>query len=317
MKKIKLSGEHKKFFYAYRATRYNPGLYNRIYFPSHDEVAIVHPKSDPLDSATWGLVNMNNQYILPFEFERIRMFGKQFILADDGYELAIYNRQGKKLHTISCVRRTKNSAYWIIRNEDAFWLTIDRNTMSKGSFDRYRLLDDGLMYLRLYDKDLCGIIRYTKLFLPFEYTAISTIDGGYCIGIKKDDNNRYICELIKVRSNYSKPNPIHPTGITLADNLTFDELQAFINNKEEIQCILDGIVCYNSKVIMNYSSLSWFPKGLIDIDEVIDIDDEEEEEEEDDDNDLDAGYDYWQNYSSEEALYDALGGEMEAVWNID
>lgn len=66
---------------------------------------------------------------------------------------------------------------------------------------------------------------------------------------------------------------------------------------------------------MNYSSLSWFPKGLIDIEEVIDIDDEEEEE--DDDNDLDTGYDYWQNYSSEEALYDALGGEMEAVWNID
>lgn len=38
---------------------------------------------------------------------------------------------------------------------------------------------------------------------------------------------------------------------------------------------------------------------------------EYEEVEEDDD------YNEWEHYSHKDALYDALGGEMDAVWNID
>ena len=60
-------------------------------------------------------------------------------------------------------------------------------------------------------------------------------------------------------------------------------------------------------------TLQFFPNDTEYFGEVkydYDYDEEDKNEREDD-------YNPWDNYSCEESLYDALGGEMGAIWNID
>ena len=80
--------------------------------------------------------------------------------------------------------------------------------------------------------------------------------------------------------------------------------------QEQFEKECNSIVCYNEKVKIDASKLAFFPYDP-DMPHVEAKEEDSEEEKEE--------YNPWsrENYSYEEAMYDALGGEMEAIWNID
>ena len=83
---------------------------------------------------------------------------------------------------------------------------------------------------------------------------------------------------------------------------------SYFKDKERFEKEVNSIICYNQQVHFSSNDLNFFPYyiGLPQHEE-----EEEIQEEEEDD------YNVWDDYSYEEAMYDALGGEMEAIWNLD
>lgn len=318
-KRKKLIAMHQEFVNKYLCSRYNPGIYRRIYFCEDEDIAIVARVQDYDEetgqSSNWGCVNMAHQLLVPFEYDLIEDFGR-FLIAYGSGGSCVYNKKGQKLYEIDGVYKTKHQAYTVLSDTESGWyrLVVRKMAISKSVYSDYYILDNGLVFLQTPDLDV-GLILFSKLKLPFEYMAIAIPQNGYTLAIKesaekRDDCNLFDCLLIKVRNQIKKEDSIHPTGISLFTGKSWDEVTDYFADKEQFEKECNSIVCYNEKVKIDASKLAFFPYDP-DMPHVEAKEEDSEEEKED--------YNSWsrENYSYEEAMYDALGGEMEAIWNID
>ena len=140
--------------------------------------------------------------------------------------------------------------------------------------------DDSEFLIVVKDSDLYGIYSPTgKMVLPIEYSTID-IDEDLTIVLGKKDNNEK--ELI--------------------GDIRFGE---YMYVGEYIKAD-DYIACRGARVIEDQVILGtyyYWNDGFVDTCE--------------DDDEDDGNPSPWENYTIEDSLYDALGGEMDAIWNID
>ena len=344
--KTKLTKEHYDFIAKYCCTKYNPrGLYKYVIFREDDNIAVVlqladyeeflneeeddnddffirHTRRRPKFPPKWGCVNMAHQLLVPFEYRMIYDFG-HFLIAENKpshskrYErYDVYNKKGQKLYVISDISETDHKAYRLLYDSEKhslFRIAIRKMAISKNLYSDISVEDNGLAFL-LDEKKKVGVILFSKLKLPFEYYAVAIPQNGYTLAIKESeksiaDNPKYDCLLIKVRSQLKREDSIHPTGIKLFENKTEDEVYDYFNDEETFNKECNSIICYNQQVNIDYKKLSFFP-----FDYAIAYNEDEDEEEIERDHD---DYNEWEHYTYEDSLYDALGGEMEAYWNID
>ena len=225
----------------------------------------------------------------------------------------VYNKKGQLLYEISRVRKTDHKAYtklYDYEEDQYFRIAIRKIVISKSLYRDFFVHENGLAFLEDL-KGNVGAILFSKLKLPFEYQYIATPQNGYTLGIKKSDPSSesetlYDCLLIKVRSQIKKEDSIHPTGINLFTGKTYDEMVEYFKEKDLFEKECNSIICYNEKVKISHSILEFFPYNP----ELPNLQEDDEELPEDD-------YNEWDHYTYEEAMYDALGGEMEAIWNLD
>lgn len=314
--KKKLIPIHQTFIDRYLYCSRNPnGVYRPIYFCEDDNIAFVKQAHDDINDETFGCVNMDNQLLVPFEYKRVFDYG-HFLIAVSGFEKVVYNKIGKKLFETRGRRKTNHKAYEKLIHPDGglFKLSIRKISISNGWFKHFYVLDNGLAFC-VNSKDKVGIILFSKLKLPFDYYAVSIPQNGYALGILENGKGLYDCQLLKVRSQIKREDSVHPTDICLFTDKTEDEVLAFIENKDSITEQTNSIICYQQHVHFSKENLMFFPVDVQDSKTEKELEREQEEDEED----YSSGNDYnpWMNYSYEEALYDALGGEMEAYWNID
>ena len=308
---------HQAFINKYLRSRYNPmGLYRRIYFCEDEDIAIVARVEDYDEEAeqsdNWGCVNMAHQLLVPFSYEKIIDYGHYLIGETwEGYDL--YNKKGQLLYKLEEISRTPHKAYQLLYEDyPSFRISIRKMSISKGLFSKFYVLENGLAFVQKEDEKV-GVILFTKLKLPFEYYSIAIPQNGYTLGIiesdKENDTVYYDCQLIKVRNQIKKEDSIHPTGIYLFTRKTLDEVNEYLNDKKRVEKDCNSIICYNEQVEIYAYDLQFFP---------FDTQNVGEEGEEDLDKRKEY-YDEWspENYSYEDAMYDALGGEMDAIWNID
>ncbi len=312
--KKKLIPSHQAFVNQYVQSRYNPiGIYKRAYFCEDEDIAFVTKVEDYDEECElfggWGCVNMAHQLLVPFEYERIYDYGHYLIARmQNGYDL--YNKKGQKLYEIVGIRKTPHKAYKLIYedNWESFRICIRKMSVSKGLFKRFYVLDNGLAYMQNEDEKV-GLILFTKLKLRFDYYAIAIPQNGYTLGIiesdRENDTIYYDCQLIKVRSQIKKEDSIHPTGINLFTRKTLDEVNAYFKDIDQFEKECNSIVCYNQGVSFDGYQLKFFP---YDTDNVGEQEEEQEPKE---------YHGTWDDYTWEDSLYDALGGEMDAIWNID
>lgn len=309
----KLIPKHQEFVDKYVCSYYEPNkLYSKAYFCEDEDIAFVRRNEDYDNPESWGCVNMAHQLLVPFEYKRVFDYGR-FLIGKNSNGMYLYNKKGQFLYKVGKVRKTEHLAYSKIYCEGDEWgefrLCIRKMAISKSLYKRLYVMENGLAFLKN-EKNLVGVVLFSKLKLSFDYEALSEPQNGYMLAIKKNEHtHKYDCLLIKVRSSIKKEDSIHPTGITLFTNKTWDEVTAYFEEKKLFEKEVNSIVCYNQHVCFSADALNFFPPyiGLPKLPTY-----EEEEEEKDD-------YDPWsrENYSYEEAMYDALGGEMEAIWNID
>lgn len=312
--KKKLIPKHQEFVDKYVCSYYEPNkLYGKVYFCEDEDIAFVKQNSDYDKSEAWGCVNMAHQLLVPFKYKRVFDYGR-FLIGLKSSGLFLYNKKGQFLYKVGMVRKTEHRAYSKIYCEGdewgAFRLCIRKMAISKVVYHNLLIMENGLTFLKN-ENDKVGAILFSKLKLPFEYAALSEPQNGYMLAIKFNSETKgYDCLLVKVKSKIKEEDSIHPTGITLFTNKTWDEVTTYFEEKELFENEVNSIVCYNQQVCFRADTLNFFPPyiGL----PQQPTDEDEEEEEKDD-------YNPWsrENYSYEEALYDALGGEMEAIWNID
>lgn len=318
--KKKLIPKHQAFVNQYVQSRYNPiGIYRRAYFCEDEDIAFVLRVKDYDDYIdgdedeslpdTWGCVNMAHQLLVPFEYQRVYDFGRFLIgRKQNGYDL--YNKKGQKLYEINGVRKTPHKAYKLIYEEDwnSFRISIRKMSISKGLYKRFYVLDNGLAFVQNEDEKV-GLILFTKLKLPFDYYAIAVPQNGYTLGImesdKENDTIYYDCQLIKVRTQIKREDSIHPTGINLFTRKTLNEVNAYFKDIEQFEKECNSIVCYNQNVSFDGCFLEFFPYDTKNVGE------EEEEPEPKE------YHGTWDDYTWEDSIYDALGGELDAIWNID
>ena len=312
----RLIPKHQEFVNLYVRSRYNThGLYDRAYFCEDEEIAIVRRAEDFNNEEALGCVNMAHQLLIPFEYRRIWDYGR-FLIARNDDGMYVYNKSGKLLYEIDAIERTEHIAYKKFYDASGcgFRVVIRKMAISQSLYQDFYVLDNGLVFLMNLGNKV-GLILFSKLKLPFEYEAVAIPQNGYTLAIKESsetsvENSLYDCLLIKVRSQIKKEDSIHPTGITLFGGKTWDEVLDYFEDAETFEKECNSIICYNEKVNIEASKLEFFPfdSGLPNLQE-----DEYDEEPDVDD------YNPWsrENYSYEEAMYDALGGEMEAIWNID
>lgn len=314
----KLIPIHQAFIDKYLYCRRNPhGVYCPIFFCEDDNIAFVKQAKDDVDDETYGCVNMDNQLLVPFEYSRVFDYG-HFLIAVNDFEKVVYNKKGQRLFETRGRRKTNHKAYERLTHPDGdtFKLSIRKISISNGWFKHFYVIDNGLGYV-MNTNDKVGLILFSKLKLPFEYYAISLPQNGYALGIIQNDNGLYDCQLLKVRSQIKREDSVHPTGITLFIDKSEEDVLDFIEDKEAITQQTNSIVCYQQQVMFDKDELKFFPIDIQDSKTQKELELEQEEEEE---NDQESGGEYynpWMHYSHEEALYDALGGEMEAYWNID
>ena len=312
----KLIAKHQEFVNKYLCSRYSPGIYRRIYFCEDEDIAIVARVQDYDEktgqSSNWGCVNMDHQLLVPFEYNLIEDFGR-FLIAYGSDSSFVYNKKGQKLYEIDGVYKTNHQAYTILSDKESGWyrLVIRKMAISKSVYSDYYILDNGLVFLQTPDLDV-GLVLFSKLKLPFEYMAIAVPQNGYTLAIKKssekrDDYNLFDCLLLKVRNQIKKEDSIHSTGISLFVGKSWDEVTEYFTDKELFDKECNSIICYNEKVKIDADKLAFFP---YDPDMPHIVEEEEEQEKE--------IYDPWsrENYSYEDALDDALGGEWSALVNI-
>ena len=101
---------------------------------------------------------------------------------------------------------------------------------------------------------------------------------------------------------------MHPTGINLFTKKTLEEVKQYFKDYDRFEKECNSIVCYNQKVEIYPFCLEFFP---------FDTDNVGANEEKDEEVERKEYYNEWEHYSYEDAMYDALGGEMDAIWNID
>lgn len=328
----KLTPQHQAFVNKYVQSRYNPlGLYKRAYFCEDENIAFVLRVEDYEDfneytddddemlPDIWGCVNMAHQLLVPFEYARIMNFGHFLICEDEDGDYYIYNKKGQQLFELWKLLKTPHKEYYLLYdkefNDDAddeiewFRLCICKRAISKSLYQTFYVMENGLAYAKNKEGKV-GVILFSKLKLPFEYYAIAIPQNGFTLGIIKcgesDGEPLYDCQLIKVKSQIKAEGSIHPTGINLFTQKTIDEVKHYFKDYETFEKECNSIVCYNQEVHFSISQLKFFPFDTENVGE-----EEYEEVEEDDD------YNEWEHYSHKDALYDALGGEMDAVWNID
>ena len=311
----KLIPSHQALVNKYLYSRYNPcGLYKRARFCKDENIVFVRKIVDYDEDgfSLWGCVNMAHQLLMQFKYEWIFNYG-HFLIGKgcNGYDL--YNKKGKKLYEIGGVRRTPHKAYRLILDvyRDSFRIAIRKMSISKGLYSRFYVLDNGLAFVQN-KKGKVGLILFTKLKLPFEYYSIAIPQNGYTLGViescKEKDTVLYDCRLIKVRNQIKLEDSIHPTGINLFTRKTLEEVNAYFENKDKVEADCNAIICYNQNVCIYGKDLKFFPYDTSNVGE---------KEEEEDSNEREDDYNVWEHYSYEEAMYDALGGEMDAIWNID
>lgn len=312
----KLIPSHQEFVNKYLCSRYNPGIYRRIYFCEDEDIAIVARAQDydekDGESHNWGCVNMAHQLLVPFEYDLIEDYGR-FLIGYNSEGTYVYNKKGQRMYEIDGEYKTNHQAYTILSDKDSGWyrLVIRKMVISKSVYTDYYILSNGLAFLQNTD-DKVGLILFSKLKLPFEYKAIAVPQNGYALAIKEshetnNDGKLYDCLLIKIRNQIKKDNSIHPTGISLFVGKFWDEVIEYFADKEQFEKECNSIVCYNEKVKMDANQLAFFPYNP----DMPHIEEEEEEPEK-------GHYDILsrENYSYEDALDDALGGEWDALVNI-
>ncbi len=310
---------HQEFVNKYLCSRYNPGIYRRIYFCEDEDIAIVVRVEDyneeEGDSEKWGCVNMAHQLLVPFECWKISDYG-HFLIAYKSDGIYVYNKKGQVLYEIEDEHKTNHQAYTVFSDKESGWyrLVIRKMAISKSVYTDYHILENGLAFLQNTD-DKVGLVLFSKLKLPFEYEAIAVPQNGYTLAIKEssetsNDGKLYDCLLIKVRNQIKKEDSIHPTGISLFVGKSWDDVIEYFADKDQFEKECNSIICYNEKVNIDASQLAFFPYNP----DMPYIEDEEEEEPKKEDVD----YNPWsrENYSYEDALDDALGGEWSALVNI-
>lgn len=308
----KLIPIHQAFIDKYLFSRRNPhGIYRPVFFCEDDNIAFVKYAKDDIEDETYGCVNMNNQLLVPFEYSRIFDYG-HFLIAVNDFQKVVYNKKGQRLFETRGRRKTNHKAYERLTHpdEDIFKLSIRKISISNGWYKHFYVLDNGLGYV-MNTSDKVGLILFSKLKLPFDYYAVSLPQNGFALGIIKNKNGLYDCQLLKVRSQIKREDSVHPTGIDLFTEKSEEEVLAFIQDKDTITQQTNSIVCYQQQVFFNKDELKFFPLDIQDSKSQTELEQEEEDVEEDN------YHNPWMNYTHEEALYDALGGEMEAYWNID
>ncbi len=310
-----LTPAHRNFVNKYVCARYSYiGLYKVAFFCEDEDIAFVLRVQDRNDAEAWGCVNMKHQLLVPFQYRRIFDYG-HFLVAVNSFGKYLYNKKGQLLYPIKYIRKTDHKAYRKVFEPDEFGfrICIRKMAISKSRYYDMHVMENGLAFLKNKDCQV-GAVLFSKLKLPFEYRALSDPQNGYMLGIKASDMNEneedvYDCLLIKVRNAIQKENSIHPTGIMLFSHKTWEEALTYFENKEQFEKDCNSIVCYNQQVTLDVYTLNFFPSQM----GLPELPCEEEEKVEED------YYNPWsrENYSCEEAMYDALGGEMEAIWNLD
>ncbi len=321
--KHKLTPLHKAFVQQYVFSKYNPnGLYKKVFFCPEDKMIAFAFRMEDYECGNkdaWGCVNMYHQLLVPFQYMGIYNYGHFLIGIKDGqhtpYEYDLYNKKGRFLYKIGGLKTTPHKAYNLVFNDEykeQFRVSIRKMAISKNLYKQLYVMENGLAFLQN-TSDKVGLILFSKMKLPFEYHALAIPQNGYILGIietgKKDTSALYDCQLIKVKSQIQREKSIHPTGINLFSSKTLEEVKVYFENKELFEKECNSIVSYNEQVRFSGEDLRFFPYDTDNVCEK-DYDDEVYEQEEDSSNP-------WSNYSIEESLYDALGGEMEAIWNID
>ena len=319
--RTKFIPSHQNFVSRFVCNKYNHyNLYKKAYFCEDEDIAFVIKMEDYENDnyEAWGCVNMAHQLLVPFEYKRIFNFGRYLIGVNcEGIDL--YNKKGQFLYKIGGLKKTPHKAYKLVYDEqmELFRIAVRKMAISKSLYKRFYVIDNGLAFVQN-PNDKVGLILFSKLKLPFDYYAVAVPQNGYTLGIieagNKDETPLYNCQLIKVKSQIKSDDSIHATGINLFTGLTLEEVNAYFKNKEQFEKECNSIICYNQEVKFSSEKLQFFPNDTGNIGEVkydCDYDEEDEVEREEDD------YNPWENYSYEESLYDALGGEMEAIWNID
>jgi len=311
----RLTPVHKDFVNKYVCTRYSYiGLYRVAFFCEDEDIAFVLRVQDRNDAEAWGCVNMKHQLLVPFEYKKIFDYGR-FLIAINSSGRYLYNKKGQLLYPIEFIRKTEHKAYRKVFEPDeyGFRICIRKMAISKSRYLGILVMKNGLAYLEN-EINQVGAILFSKLKLPFEYRALSEPQNGYMLGIKaydvdEDGEQTYDCLLIKVRNKIQKEDSIHPTGITLFSHKTWDDVLIYFEDKKQFEKDCNSIICYNQQVSFDADTLNFFPSQ-------IGLPEFPGEEEEDDEEDY---YDPWsrENYSYAEAMYDALGGEIEAIWNLD
>ena len=314
--------QHDSFFYTYVRSRRNPyGIYGKVYFCEDEDIAFVIKIEDYDDGymGAWGCVNMAHQLLVPFEYEKIYDFGR-FLIGRNCLGFDLYNKKGQLLYKIGGLRKTPHKAYMLVYDEEKelFRISIRKMAISKALYKRFYVVENGLAFAQKPNEKV-GLILFSKLKLPFEYYAIAVPQNGYTLGIIEASNNNntqlYDCQLIKVRSQIKREDSIHTTSINLFTGKTIEEVNAYFENKEQFERDCNSIICYNERLRFSGESLRFFPFDTENVGEIkfddYDYAAEENSHEREDD------YNVWEHYSYEEAMYDALGGEMDAIWNID
>ena len=106
--------------------------------------------------------------------------------------------------------------------------------ISHSFYEKFYVNKNGLAFLKKKNGKV-GAILYSKLKLNFEYNAIAIPQNGYTLGIietkpSKSMSCLYDCLLIKIKSQIKKNYSVHPTGITLFKDKTWNEVKNYFAN---------------------------------------------------------------------------------------
>ena len=329
--KTKFTRQHARFINLYLLSKYNPhGIYKRVCFCEDPNIAFCKKSKNDENDYGWGCVNMENQILIPFDNNNILNCGR-FLIADSiYYGKRLFNKKGQKIYEISNVIKTKNKSYTIILGDDfsSFRILIRKISISRYEYKEIYITDNGLAYMQSLD-DKVGIILYSKLKVPFIYSALSIPQNGFMLGIKESkaikDNFEplYDCELLKVKKGIQKKNSIHTTNIMLFKEKTEKELKEYFINEKQFEADCNSKIYFNEKVKISCSLLKFFPFTT---DNIISTSEDLEEEIYDDDYDFNDEKTYIRyngSYAqdiegwSDDDIDIVFEGDPDAYWNID
>lgn len=325
----RVTPKHQDFINKYVCAQYDSrGLYGKVLFGEDEDIAIVRKIEDYKKEEAWGCVNMAHQLLVPFKYRRIWDYGR-FLVARNSEGTYFYNKSGQMLYEVDHVSKTSHKAY--IKLFDAeepyyFRLAIRKMAISKSLYQDFHVLDNGLAFLQNTNNKV-GLVLFSKLKVPFEYEAIAIPQNGYTLAVKEsyetsEDGCLYDCLLMKVRSQIKKEDSIHPTGITLFERKTWDEVLNYFEDTDTFKKECNSIICYNEKVNIEVSKLEFFPfdSGLPNLQEEPEEDYSDEPEyyeEERTYNHYNGSYAQDVEGWSDQDIDIVFDGDPDAYWNID